>query len=117
MAECSYLVYHVGNGHVKVERSKVEAVSAFPVPKTKKDVLGLTGYYCKFMPQYATIATPLTDLTRKTSPNCVKWTPECNEAFKKLKELLCSAPVLHAPDFTGEFILQTDASECGVGQC
>ena len=67
MAECSYLGYRLGNGHVKVERSKVEAVSAFPVPKTKKDVrsfLGLTGYYRKFMPQYATIATPLTDLTR-----------------------------------------------------
>ena len=118
MAECSYLGYRVGNGHVKVERSKVEAVSAFPVPKTKKDVrsfLGLTGYYRKFMPQYATIATPLTDLTRKTGPNCVKWTPECHEAFKKLKELLCSAPVLCAPDFTKEFILQTDASERGVG--
>ena len=61
--------------------SKVEAVSTFPVPKTKKDVrsfLGLTGYYRKFMPQYATIATPLTDLTQKTGPICVKWTPECS---------------------------------------
>ena len=118
MAECSYLGYRVRNGHVKVEMSKVEAVSTFPVPKTKKDVrsfLGLTGYYRKFMPQYATIATPLTDLTRKTGPICVKWTPECNEAFKKLKELLRSAPVLRAPDFTKEFILQTDASERGVG--
>ena len=53
MAECSYLGYRLGNGHVKVERSKVEAVSAFPVPKIKKDVrsyLGLTGYYCHIMP-------------------------------------------------------------------
>ena len=39
MAECSYMYlgYHVGNGHIRVERSKVEAVSAFPVPKTKKE--------------------------------------------------------------------------------
>ena len=75
MAECSYMYlgYYVGNGHIRVERSKVEAVSAFPVPKTKKEVhsfLGLTSYYRKFMPQYATIATPLTDLTRNIDIIC-----------------------------------------------
>ena len=36
-------------------------------------------------------------------------------AFRKLKELLCSAPVLYAPNYEKEFILQTDASERGVG--
>lgn len=101
-----------------MEQSKVEAVTAFPVPRTKKDVrsfLGLTGYYRKFIPQYATIASALTDLTRKNGPNCVVWTAECDLAFRKLKELLCSAPVLYAPNYEKEFILQTDASESGVG--
>ena len=66
MSQCSYLGYRVGNVQVQVEQSKVEAVTAFPVPRTKKDVrsfLGLTGCYRKFNPQYATIASALTDLT------------------------------------------------------
>ena len=44
---------HVGNGMVKAEMSKVEAIEKFPLPETKKDIrtfLGLTGYYRKFIP-------------------------------------------------------------------
>ena len=93
-------------------------VQRFEVPETKKQVrsfLGLTGYYRKFIPHYATIAAPLSDLTRKTKPMKVKWTPDCADAFKKLKQILCSAPVLQSPDFGKAFILQTDASDRGVG--
>ena len=72
-----------------LEESKIQAVSSFPVPETKKQVrtfLGLTGYYRRFIPSYATIAAPLTDLTRKYFPNRVKWTPGCSAAFSKLKK-------------------------------
>ena len=118
MEQCIYLGHVVGGGKVQVEASKVEAVQKMSTPKTKKDVrtfLGLTGYYRKFIPNYATIATPLTDLTRKTQPNKVDWTAECEMAFSKLKELLTTAPVLQTPDFSKMFIVQTDASERGVG--
>lgn len=90
----------------------------FPRPTTKKDVksfLGLTGYYRKFIPQYASLAAVLTDLTRKKGPNRIVWTQECELAFSKLKNVLCSSPVLESPDFTAPFILQTDASDRGVG--
>ena len=43
------------------------------------------------------------------------WTEACATAFHKLQELLCSSPVLRSPDFTRPFILQTDASDCGIG--
>ena len=118
MAQCVYLGHVVGNGLICPEQSKMEAVEVFPVPETKKQVrsfLGLTGYYRKFIPNYVQIAAPLTDLTRKNSATQVKWTSECNEAFKALKQLLCSAPVLRSPDFTREFVLQSDASDRGVG--
>ena len=100
MAQCVYLRHVVGNGLICPEQSKVEAVKAFPVLETKKQVrsfLGLTGYYRKFIPNYAQIATPLTDLTRKNSATHVKWTSECSEAFTALKQFLCSAPVLWSP--------------------
>ena len=42
-------------------------------------------------------------------------TPQCEEAFVELKRLLCSAPVLRAPDFSRVSISQTDASDRGIG--
>ena len=118
MAQCVYLGHIMGEGKVRVETSNVEAVRGMPAPRTKKDVrafLNLTGYYRKFIPNYASIATSLTDLTRKSEPNSVKWTGDCVSAFQRLNFLLSSAPVLRAPDFTKTFILQTDASDRGVG--
>ena len=118
MAQCVYLGHIVGNGMVQPERSKLQGVEAFSNPKTKKEVrcfLGLTGYYRKFIPDYASIAASLTDLTKKTSPNQVLWKERCEAAFKRLKDLLCSAPVLQSPDFERDFVLQTDASDVGVG--
>ena len=118
MRECFYLGHIVGNGQVRPDPAKLSAVRNFPVPATKKQVrgfLGLTGYYRKFIGNYATIAAPLTDLTKKSLPDKVNWTLECNTAFEALKEVLCKSPVLMNPDFAKQFILQTDASNRGVG--
>ena len=52
---------------------------------------------------------------RKSAPNKVVWTPQCEKAFAELKRLLCSALVLKAPDFSRVFILQTDASDRRIG--
>ena len=117
MDQCLYLGHIVGNGVVRPERSKLQGVESFPTPCTKTQVqcfLGLTGYYRKFIPNYADIAAPLTDLTKKSAPSKVEWSQECGRAFRQLKPRLCSNPVLQSPDLEKEFILQTDASDCGV---
>ena len=93
MTQCVYLGHVVGGGRVGLEPSKVEAIQSFAVPTTKRGVrsfLGITGYYRRFIPEFATIAAPLTDLVRKNCPNKVKWTKQCEEAFDQLKTLLCS---------------------------
>ena len=118
MSRCVYLGHVIGSGVVEPEASKVEAIQSFSVPETRKEVrafLGLTGYYRKFIPDFASIAAPLSDLTRKSSPNRFKWTPECNAPFTTLKQKMCSSPVLKTPDFAKPFTLQTDASARGVG--
>ena len=118
MAECTYLGHVVGGGQVKPEINKLEAVEIFPVPKTKKDVqsfLGLTGYYRRFIKDFASIAVPLTNLTKNKNQNIVVWTEECDRALNALKNVLTSTPALSSPNFEKTSILQTDASNYGVG--
>ena len=61
----------------------------------------------------AAICRPLYQLTEKNAP--FRWTSECDNAFCELKQLLISAPVLSYPDFSKPFILDTDASNVGIG--
>ena len=117
-AECIYLGHRVGQGKIIPERSKIEAVRDFAIPTTKKEVrifLGLAGYYRRFVKNFSTLAAPLSDLVRRNRPNQVQWGSEHNEAFQRIKELLHEQPILRCPDFTKMFILQTDASERGIG--
>ena len=116
--KCVYLGHVVGNGQVCPQESKLKAVEAFSLPSTKRQVhafLGLTGYYRRFIPDYATLAAPLTDLTRKSASDKVEWTAQCDWAFQELTRHLCTAPVLQSPNFSLPFVLQTDVSDLGVG--
>ena len=64
----SYLGHVVGNGEVRPEQLKVQAVNEFPVPKRKKQVcafLRLMGYYRIFISKYPVTVAPLTDMTAK----------------------------------------------------
>ncbi|XP_056152779.1 muscarinic acetylcholine receptor M3-like [Lampris incognitus] len=80
-----------------------------------KSFLGLVGYYQRFIPQYATLAGPLHNLTKKNLPDRVRWTREAEEAFTMLRQALCSDSVLVTSDFALPFVVQTDASAIGVG--
>ncbi|KAI2652490.1 Retrovirus-related Pol polyprotein from transposon 17.6 [Labeo rohita] len=119
LSEAKYLGYQVGRGLIKPQPKKVEAVQAAPGPSTKTQVqafLGLAGYYRCFIPNFSSIASPLTDLTRKGQPEKIEWSPEAERAFQQVKKALTSEPVLRAPDFSRPFLVQTDASDTGLGQ-
>jgi hypothetical protein len=113
-----YLGYIIGNGQIKPEAAKIKAVAEFPRPVTKKDVrsfLGLCGYYRRFVALFADVAEPLTALTQKSEPTVIKWTSKCEGSFQKLKSLLISSPILRSPDYSLPFVVQTDASDIGLG--
>ena len=81
-------------------------MKTFKHPKTKKDVrsfLGLCSYHRKFIPNFSSIATPLSNLTRKSMPKQVKWNEKCDKDFIELKEVLARAPILVTPDWTKPF--------------
>lgn len=118
LSEAQYLGYRIGRGLIKPQEQKIEAVRRYEPPTTKTQVrafLGLAGYYRCFIPNFSSIACPLTDLTKKGQPEKVHWTKEVERAFQELKAALTASPVLHAPDYNCPFILQTDASDIGVG--
>ncbi len=116
--ETSYLGYHLGNGKLRPQVDKVEAIRRSPRPRLKKEMisfLGLVGWYRRFLPDFATIATPLTNLLTKAAKSPMEWTKDCEAAFRTLKEKIWSSPVLQSHDFNQRFLVHVDESATGVG--
>lgn len=111
-----FLGHVVSEEGVSPDPEKIEAVKSWSTPTTVKELrsfLGLASYYRKFIKGFATIARPLNKLTEKDS--LFKWSKECETAFKTLKTLLVTSPILAYPDVKKTFILDTDASGFGIG--
>ncbi len=116
--ETEYLGYVVGNGVIRPQIQKIEAIQNCPLPHTKTQIrsfLGMAGWYRRFVPNFSARVASLTDLIRKSCPNQVCWTNEAKDAFQDIKTALCKDPVLYCPNFEEPFVLQTDASDSGIG--
>ena len=106
----------MGQGKIEMEEEKVEGVLSWPVPKTVRDVrkfLGLANYYRWFVRNFAAIAKPLNMLTRKEEK--WKWGEPQQKAFKQMKEIFTTRPLLVAPDLDKEFRVEADASNFATG--
>ncbi|KAL4153469.1 hypothetical protein QTP88_001302 [Uroleucon formosanum] len=114
--QCMYLGHIISENGIQPDPEKVKSVLQFPTPTSVKEIksfLGLSGYYRKFIKSYSLISKPMTNLLRKDVT--FNWDTSCQEAFDKLKNILCSEPILQYPDFTKPFIVTTDASEKALG--
>ncbi|GBG93345.1 hypothetical protein CBR_g65706, partial [Chara braunii] len=112
LSEISFLGYVVTRGGLQPDSRKVAAVREAPVPTSLTQVrafLGLASYYRCFIKGFIAIARPLTNLLQKDQP--LSWdaeSPECEQAFKTLKDALATTPILIRPDPSKQFILITD---------
>ena len=106
----------MGRAGLECDPTKVSAVANWIPPSTIKGVrefLGFTGYYRRFVPDYSTVAQPLVRLLGKDCK--FKWTDACQDAFMALRALLIKAPVLAFPKEDLPYIVDTDASDYGIG--
>lgn len=114
--ELRYLGYIVGEGKLKPDPEKVSAILECDYPKTVRQVrrfTGMTGWYRRFIPDYATIAAPIFQTLKKSKT--FAFGEEARVAFRKLKDALTQSPVLRHPDFAKPFFVQCDASDVGIG--
>lgn len=115
-SQLKYLGHIVGKDGLQTDPGKVKAIDEFPTPQNVKQLerfLGMITWYAKFIPKLADNASPMNHLRHKA----VKWnwTKECDSAFKRLKEILVSEPILAYPDLSHPLAVHTDASNTGLG--
>ncbi|CAN6567584.1 unnamed protein product [Malus baccata var. baccata] len=101
---------------IEVDKSKIDLVRYLPSPTSVREVrsfLGHAGFYRRFIKDFSKISTPLFRLLQKDVS--FEFNKECEKAFKHLKEMLTSAPIIRPPDWSIPFELMCDASNYALG--
>ncbi|TPX52416.1 hypothetical protein PhCBS80983_g06483 [Powellomyces hirtus] len=109
--EVEFCGHRVGKDGLSIAPSKVTAVRERPRPTNSLELLsfmGLINYVKEYIPEYAQIALPLTNLQSGNRP--WQWGDEEDKAFNRLKELCSLAPTLAYFDLALDTYLFTDAS-------
>ena len=114
--ELQYLGHIVTKDGVSPMPDKLQAIQDLKRPTTPteaRSLLGLTNYYRRFIPHYATLVKPLSKLTR--TKERFEWTPAAEAAFEELKRAMQRPPILVYPDPNKPYFLYTDASKYAWG--
>lgn len=115
--ETLYLGHILTSQGVKPNPSTVDSILKLKLPNTVKAIksfLGATGYYRKFIRDYAKVAYPMVKYLKKDAKLDTN-DPNFINSFEKLKKIITEPPVLKFPDFTKTFQLVTDASLNALG--
>jgi hypothetical protein len=116
LGKVPFLGYVISSDGISMDPNKVWDVLDWKPPRTMHQVrnfLRLAGYYRRFISNFSRIAKPITDLLKKDEKYV--WNAEHDEAFKTLKKLLTTTPVLAQLDITKSFNIYCDASSTGLG--
>ncbi|GKB57242.1 putative reverse transcriptase domain-containing protein [Tanacetum coccineum] len=108
---------HVINSRgIHADPSKIESIKDWASPKTPTEIhqlLGLAGYYRRFIEGFSKIAKSMTKLTQKGIK--FDWGEKEENAFHLIKQKLCNAPILGLPEGSEDFVVYCDVSHKGLG--
>lgn len=114
-SEVTFLGHCISKEGIRQDPAKLKALRQLPVPTSVtevRQVLGLLGYYRRFVDKFSIIAEPLSRLTRKNVR--FVWTDECQQAFDQLIATLLQNATLAAPNSIDPFLVKTDGSLKGI---
>ncbi|KAK3749135.1 hypothetical protein QZH41_001123 [Actinostola sp. cb2023] len=114
--EVIYMGVRLSAEGISPTQEKIEAITNAPVPLNTTQLrafLGMVNYHSKFIPNLSTILQPLNQLLQKDRP--WQWSTSCQNAFQSAKNTLSSSQVLVHFNPKLPVILETDASQYGVG--
>ena len=109
-SEVKFLSVLVNRDGFKPDPDKIAPILEYPAPKNLKQLrrfLGMASWYRKFLPDFATIADPLTHLTKRGV--AFIWSEEAQSAFEQIKALIASAAILNASAFIAILLLAVHA--------
>lgn len=115
--ETEYLGHILTTDGIKPNPNKIKNIVSLNLPTNAKQIksfLGVSGYYRKFIKDYAKIAQPLTKYLKKDA-KINTFDPTYIHAFEQLKQLITTHPILRYPDFDKTFTINTDASNYALG--
>ena len=118
----TYLGHEISAAGMLPGQEGIQKIAEMGYPRTVTGVrkfIGATGYFRRFIKNYARIAKPLNNLigcnNAKLKNHPVTLSPEAKDAFNTLKQKCMTAPVLAFADLEKPFLLETDASALGLG--
>ncbi|MCG8046377.1 MAG: RNase H-like domain-containing protein, partial [Candidatus Thiodiazotropha endolucinida] len=115
--EVTFLGHVVTSEGVKPNPINIAKIMDWPKPKTAKQIkqfVALGSYYRRYVKDFASLVRPMVDLTKKGKRFI--WTDACDLSFENLKKSLVSPDVMGYPlNDAGDFILDVDASDVGIG--
>lgn len=116
MSQLNFMGHVLSKRGIGPAEEKVKGVLKARKPETAAEIrsfMGLVNYSSKFIPDLATIAAPLHELTRKNVK--FKWGQKEQSAFEELKARLANAEVLGYYDKNAPTKVILDASPVGLG--
>ena len=116
MKEIKFIGHLITSKGFKPHPEKVPAILDMPKPTNVSGVrriIGFVTYLSKFLPKVSDICETLRKLTLKDSEFC--WLDNHDNALDEIKRLVTAKPVLKYYDPKLQLVLQSDASESGIG--
>ncbi|GKD20255.1 putative reverse transcriptase domain-containing protein [Tanacetum coccineum] len=116
LLKVQFLGHVIDSEGIHVDPANIKSIKDWESPKTPTEIhqlLGLAGYYRRFIEGFSKISKPMTKLTQESIK--FNWGKKEETAFQTLKQKLCSAPILALPEGSENFVVYCDASHKGLG--